>query len=178
MKKLPGTAASFTAAWGFWGRGVCRLYAYTAFNTIKRYSCQGNSFRDTLRSWLRPRSAGILVNPLSFRVPLSQVEEIDEAVVRERRKRRSDLLEAVWHVAWANYQRSGSLESYAERAAHLETQQARFRGLAGATVHGAGNDSGAGAFRVDRGSGAQADAVGGQVRRGKIGSDAAKAPRA
>jgi Arc/MetJ-type ribon-helix-helix transcriptional regulator len=52
--------------------------------------------------------------PLSFRVPLSQVEEIDEAVVRERRKRRSDLLEAVWHVAWANYQRSGSLESYAE----------------------------------------------------------------
>jgi Arc/MetJ-type ribon-helix-helix transcriptional regulator len=52
--------------------------------------------------------------PLSFRVPLSQVEEIDEAVVRERRKRRSDLLEAVWQVAWANYQRSGSLESYAE----------------------------------------------------------------
>src|SRR5258708_12548861 len=52
--------------------------------------------------------------PLSLRVPLSLVEEIDEAVVRERRKRRSDLLEAVWHVAWANYQRSGSLESYAE----------------------------------------------------------------
>src|SRR5260221_10247184 len=87
MKKLPGTAASFTAAWGFWGAG---------------------------------------------------------RVLRGR-------------------------------AAHLETQQARFRGLAGATVHGAGNDSGAGAFRVDRGSGAQADAVGGQVRRGKIGSDAAKA---
>src|SRR5258708_9931583 len=52
--------------------------------------------------------------PLSFRVPLSQVEEIDEAVVRERRKRRSDLLEAVGQVAWANYQRSGALESYAE----------------------------------------------------------------
>src|SRR5258706_16010871 len=52
--------------------------------------------------------------PLSFRVPLSQVEEIDEAVVREQRKRRSDLLEAIWEVAWANYQRSGSLQSYAE----------------------------------------------------------------
>jgi Arc/MetJ-type ribon-helix-helix transcriptional regulator len=52
--------------------------------------------------------------PLSFRVPLSQVEEIDAAVVRERRKRRSDLLEAVWQVAWTNYQRGGSLQAYAE----------------------------------------------------------------
>jgi hypothetical protein len=52
--------------------------------------------------------------PLSFRVPLSQVEEIDAAAVRERRKRRSDLLEAIWEVAWANYQRSGSLQSYVE----------------------------------------------------------------
>jgi hypothetical protein len=52
--------------------------------------------------------------PLSFRVPLSQVEEIDEAVLHERRKRRSDLLEAIWEVAWTNYQRSGSLQAYAE----------------------------------------------------------------
>jgi len=52
--------------------------------------------------------------PLSFRVPLVQVEEIDEAVLRERRKRRSDLLEAIWQVAWTNYQRSGSLSAYAE----------------------------------------------------------------
>ena len=52
--------------------------------------------------------------PLSFRVPLSQVEEIDRAVVRERRKRRSDLLEAIWQVAWTNYQRSGSFQAYAE----------------------------------------------------------------
>ncbi len=52
--------------------------------------------------------------PLSFRVSLAMVEEIDKAVLRERRKRRSDLLEAIWQVAWANYQRSGSLLSYAE----------------------------------------------------------------
>lgn len=51
--------------------------------------------------------------PLSFRAPLSQVEEIDRAVLRERRKRRSDLLEAIWQVAWAGYQRSGSLEAFA-----------------------------------------------------------------
>ncbi len=52
--------------------------------------------------------------PLSFRVPLSQVEEIDAAVVREKRKRRSDLLEAIWEVAWLDYRRSGSLMAYAE----------------------------------------------------------------
>lgn len=51
--------------------------------------------------------------PLSFRVPLSQVEEIDAAAAREKRKRRSDLLEAIWEVAWAEYKRAGSLEAYA-----------------------------------------------------------------
>ena len=55
-----------------------------------------------------------LTYPLSFRVPLSQVAEIDRAVVRERRKRRSDLLEAIWQIAWTGYQRSGSLAAYAE----------------------------------------------------------------
>ena len=61
-----------------------------------------------------PKTRRDVTYPLSFRVALSQVEEIDEAVLRERRKRRSDLLEAIWQVAWENYQRSGSLTSYAE----------------------------------------------------------------
>ena len=52
--------------------------------------------------------------PLSFRVPFSEVEEIDAAVVREKRKRRSDLLEAIWQIAWSDYRRSGSLVAYAE----------------------------------------------------------------
>jgi hypothetical protein len=52
--------------------------------------------------------------PLSFRVPLSLVEEIDAATVREKRKRRSDLLEAIWEVAWSDYRRRGSLAAYAE----------------------------------------------------------------
>jgi hypothetical protein len=52
--------------------------------------------------------------PLSFRVPLSQVEEIDAAAVGEKRKRRSDLLEAIWEVAWSDYRRSGSLDAYAQ----------------------------------------------------------------
>lgn len=41
------------------------------------------------------------------------MQEIDKAVVRERRKRRSDLLEVIWQVAWTNYLKNGSLESYA-----------------------------------------------------------------
>ena len=52
--------------------------------------------------------------PLSFRVPLSQAEDIDAAVVKEKRKRRSDLLEAIWQIAWADYRKSGSLDAYAE----------------------------------------------------------------
>lgn len=63
-----------------------------------------------------PKSRRDISYPLSFRVPLPQVEEIDQAVVRERRKRRSDLLEAIWDVAWSNYQRSGSLQVYVESA--------------------------------------------------------------
>ena len=50
--------------------------------------------------------------PLSFRVPLPQVEEIDAAAGREKRKRRSDLLEAIWEVAWSEYKKSGSLGAY------------------------------------------------------------------
>jgi hypothetical protein len=61
-----------------------------------------------------PKTRRDVTYPLSFRVPLSQVEEIDKAVVQEQRKRRSDLLEAIWNVAWINYQRGGSLQAYAE----------------------------------------------------------------
>src|SRR5258705_5271638 len=53
-------------------------------------------------------------------------------------------------------------------AAYSETNEARFGRLAGSTIHGAGNDSGASAIRIDRRSSAQAHTVGGQVRRGTI----------
>ncbi len=60
------------------------------------------------------RTGKEITYPLSFRVPLSQVEEIDAAVVKEKRKRRSDLLEAIWEVAWLHYQTNGSLIAYGE----------------------------------------------------------------
>ena len=49
--------------------------------------------------------------PLSFRIPLSQLEEIEEAVRKEVRKHRSDLVEIVWDWAWKEYKRSGSLRA-------------------------------------------------------------------
>ena len=49
--------------------------------------------------------------PLSFRIPLSQMEEIEEAVRKEVRKHRTDLVEVVWDWAWKEYKRSGSLRA-------------------------------------------------------------------
>jgi DNA primase catalytic subunit len=49
--------------------------------------------------------------PLSFRIPLSQMEEIEEAVRKEVRKHRTDLVEIVWEWAWKEYKRSGSLRA-------------------------------------------------------------------
>ena len=43
-----------------------------------------------------------------------QVALLIGARPRSKGMERSDLLEAIWEVAWANYQRSGSLQSYAE----------------------------------------------------------------
>lgn len=61
-----------------------------------------------------PKTRREISYPLSFRVPFPQVEEIDRTVEKERRKRRSDLLEAIWEVAWADFQKSGSLAAYSE----------------------------------------------------------------
>ena len=49
--------------------------------------------------------------PLSFRIPFSQLEEIEEAVRKEVRKHRTDLVELVWDWAWREYKRAGSLQA-------------------------------------------------------------------
>ena len=99
------------------------MYAYNTYHARGRDACQGNSARDTLLAVPRTNIRRDVSYPLSFRVPLVQVEEIDEAVLRERRKRRSDLLEAIWQVAWTNYRRSGSLSAYAE--GHRSTKRTK-----------------------------------------------------
>jgi DNA primase catalytic subunit len=49
--------------------------------------------------------------PLSFRVPLRQLREIEEAVHKEARRHRTDLLEFIWNWAWNEYKKSGSLQA-------------------------------------------------------------------
>jgi hypothetical protein len=57
------------------------------------------------------RSSQDIRVPLSFRVPLSQLNEIEEAVRKEVRKHRTDVLEVVWDWAWKEYKRAGSLRT-------------------------------------------------------------------
>jgi hypothetical protein len=49
--------------------------------------------------------------PLSFRIPLSQLEEIEAAVAKESRKHRTDLIDFIWNWAWHEYKRAGSLQA-------------------------------------------------------------------
>jgi DNA primase catalytic subunit len=49
--------------------------------------------------------------PISFRIPLPQLQEIEEAVQKEARRHRTDLLEFVWTWAWNEYKRAGSLQA-------------------------------------------------------------------
>ena len=86
------------------------MYAYTTYDSttitvVKRNVREHNAVMPTTRT-----SQEIRV-PLSFRVPLSQLEEIEEAVRKEVRKHRTDLLEVVWDWAWKEYKRSGSLRA-------------------------------------------------------------------
>lgn len=48
--------------------------------------------------------------PVSFRIPLEQLHEIEEAVHKEARRHRTDLLEFVWNWAWDEYKKAGSLQ--------------------------------------------------------------------
>lgn len=59
----------------------------------------------------RPKVERELNVPLSFRVPLRQLEEIEEAVRKEARRHRTDLLEFVWNWAWNEYKKAGSLQA-------------------------------------------------------------------
>jgi hypothetical protein len=48
--------------------------------------------------------------PLSFRIPLSQLQEIEDAVRAEARRHRTDLVEFIWTWAWSEYKKAGSLQ--------------------------------------------------------------------
>lgn len=60
---------------------------------------------------MRTRTQRDLNVPVSFRIPLQQLHEIEEAVQKEARRHRTDLLEFVWNWAWSEYKKAGSLQS-------------------------------------------------------------------
>lgn len=49
--------------------------------------------------------------PVSFRIPLAQLQEIEESVQKEARRHRTDLLEFIWTWAWNEYKKAGSLQA-------------------------------------------------------------------
>jgi hypothetical protein len=51
---------------------------------------------------------------LSFRVPAEQLSEIDEEILKDHRKSRSDLVEPIWDWAWKEYKKVGSLKHLLE----------------------------------------------------------------
>jgi|ERR1700674_319599 len=61
-----------------------------------------------MRTTKSPRSLRL---PLSFRIPLAQLQEIDKAMQIEVRKDRTDLVEIIWDWAWKEYKRAGSLQA-------------------------------------------------------------------
>ncbi len=55
--------------------------------------------------------ATVVKTTLSFRVPAEQLAEIDEEILKDHRKSRSDLAEPVWDWAWKEYKKAGSLRA-------------------------------------------------------------------
>jgi len=49
--------------------------------------------------------------PLSFRIPFTQLQEIEDAVRAEARRHRTDLVEFIWNWAWSEYKKAGSLQA-------------------------------------------------------------------
>lgn len=60
---------------------------------------------------LKSKRHGEFNVPVSFRIPLPQLHEIEEAVQKEARRHRTDLLEFIWTWAWGEYKKAGSLQA-------------------------------------------------------------------
>ncbi len=58
-----------------------------------------------------PKEISVVKTTLSFRVPAEQLSEIDEEILKDHRKSRSDLVEPIWDWAWKEYRKAGSLHA-------------------------------------------------------------------
>jgi hypothetical protein len=60
------------------------------------------------------KEISVVKTTLSFRVPAEQLTEIDEEILKDHRKSRSDLVEPIWEWAWKEYKKVGSLTDLLE----------------------------------------------------------------
>ncbi len=87
------------------------MYGYNAYNADRIISCQAKSPHAPCFPMQRSKTQKELNVPISFRIPLPQLHEIEDAVEREARRHRTDLLEFVWTWAWSEYKKAGSLQA-------------------------------------------------------------------
>lgn len=68
-------------------------------------------FKGRMLAVLKTRTTREPNVPLSFRIPFTQLQEIEDAVRAEARRHRTDLVEFIWNWAWSEYKKAGSLQA-------------------------------------------------------------------
>ena len=84
---------------------------YTTHTIHALYLLSREILKRTISSMQKTKSGRELNVPLSFRIPLPQLQEIEDAVRNESRRHRTDLVEFVWNWAWSEYKKAGSLQA-------------------------------------------------------------------
>jgi len=81
-------------------------------HTLHRISLLSrNIFKGRMLAVLKTRTTREPNAPLSFRIPFTQLQEIEDAVRAEARRHRTDLVEFIWNWAWSEYKKAGSLQA-------------------------------------------------------------------
>jgi hypothetical protein len=81
-------------------------------HTLHRISLLSrNIFKGRMLAVLKTRTTREPNVPLSFRIPFTQLQEIEDAVRAEARRHRTDLVEFIWNWAWSEYKKAGSLQA-------------------------------------------------------------------
>jgi hypothetical protein len=89
--------------------GECIVYI--VFTVYRQGGLSSEFFASRIPVMPPPKVASALRTTLSFRVPAEQLVEIDEEILKDHRKSRSDLVEPIWDWAWKEYKKAGSLRA-------------------------------------------------------------------
>lgn|GEM_PF-1471430 len=88
------------------------MYGMYTLHTLHRISLLSRSiFKGRMLAVLKTRTTREPNVPLSFRIPFTQLQEIEDAVRAEARRHRTDLVEFIWNWAWSEYKKAGSLQA-------------------------------------------------------------------